>query len=518
MAETLTILKGVSINDDGQVSMDLREWSIEDIVSTMSKVFDSLIAVSAITKGDEKAYLEADDSVMRIKNQFKSQFVSLGIEKHILKGGLRSHLDVGIEGADKVLGGGIPKGNTILLLGPPGSEKYLFAYQYIIQGLRDGSACLISTSVTDHKGMKNNLSKLKIKPSTFEGQGLLKTIDWYSYKKENLVGVEDDGNVFRASKDITNLDIAIGSAVNKLSFAPTKRAMLDIISPALNIYDHSMVIEFVQKEKNLLKTKGFTTLLVVESGAHDERTLSTLKHLSDGVLIIEKGSKGQLTFKVEALSGMKFDQKAHRIKVTKKGLEIISNVKDESSILQDLQEIPAIDKITAEKLIEAGFTSMEKLEKAKKSELESVTGIDANVSNKIYEYIHSVEYSKKIIERKSQNWVRKGLQFIGKKEIDKGMQSFQRAIEIHPKNSSAWLEMARLLYNEGSKDDSRKCFDKALEIDPTLAKEWFDKTEVQEAGWGCPVCGFYIKEENIECPECGVIFSVEERESQRDQI
>ena len=53
------------------------------------------------------------------------------------------------------------------------------------------------------------MSKLKIKPSTFEERGHLKTVDWYSYKKQNIVGVEDDGAVLRASKDIINLDIAI---------------------------------------------------------------------------------------------------------------------------------------------------------------------------------------------------------------------------------------------------------------------------------------------------------------------
>ncbi len=177
MAETLAILKGVTIDDSGQSSMDFRDWSIEDIVMTMCKVFDSLIEVSAITKGDEEAYEQAKESVLRIKKQFKTQFESFGIEKHILKGGMREVLDCGVRGVDKILGGGIPKGNTILLLGPPGSEKYIFAYQFIIQGLREGASCLVTTSVTDHTGLKNNLSKLKIKPSTFENNGNLKTVD-----------------------------------------------------------------------------------------------------------------------------------------------------------------------------------------------------------------------------------------------------------------------------------------------------------------------------------------------------
>ena len=518
MRETLDILKGVRVEASGQTSMDLRDWTIEDIVMTLTKVFDSLIAVSAITKGDEQAYEEAYKTVIKIKGQFRSQFISFGIDKHILKGGLRTDITAGIGGLDKILGGGIPKGSTILLLGPPGSEKYIFAYQYIIQGLRDGASCLITTSVTDHIGLKNNLSKLKIKPSTFEEKGHLKTVDWYSYKKQNIVGVEDDGAVLRASKDITNLDIAIGAAVNGLAFAPTKRGVLDIISPALNIYDHSSVIEFIQKEKTLLKRKGFTTLLVVESGAHDDRTISTLKHLSEGVFVIEKVAKGGLSFRVEALSGARFDQSVHQLKVTKRGLEIITGARDEKAVIQDFFDIPAIDETIARRLYEFGFTNLEKLEKAKKTELTSIPGIDKTTVSKIYEYLHSVEYSKKIVERKSHVWVKKGLKFAAAKQMDKAIQSFQRAIEIDPKNSESWFEMARLLYDEGNLDDARTCFDKAVDIDPSISGKWFDTTQAQETGWSCPVCGFLMEEENVDCPGCGVVFTMEERKTQREEI
>lgn len=516
MAETLAILKGVTIDDSGQASMDLRDWSIEDIVMTICKVFDSLIEVSAITKGDEEAYEQAKGSVLRIKKQFKAQFESFDIEKHILKGGMREVLDCGIGGVDKILGGGIPKGNTILLLGPPGSEKYIFAYQFVIQGLREGASCLVTTSVTDHTGLKNNLSKLKIKPSTFESKGHLKTVDWYTYKKKNVVGVEDDGNVYWVSKDITNLDIAIGAAINKLSFAPTRRAMLDIISPALNIYDQSSVIEFVQREKNLLKKNGFTTMLVVESGAHDERTISTLKHLSDGVLVLEKGGKGKLTFKVEALSGMKFNQKTHQVKVTKKGLEIVSGGADEGTVLKDFLEIPAINKNMAKKLYDFGFNTLDKLEKAKKTDLTQVSGVNKATADNIYEYVHSVEYSKKIVERKSQVWLRKGMEFAKAGNVDKSMQSFQRAIEIDTKNSAAWFEMARLLYDAENVDDARQCFEKAVALDPGLSSKWFDEAEAAEAGWGCPVCGYSIGEEMVDCPSCGISFTIDERKNLRE--
>ncbi|MCK5039064.1 MAG: tetratricopeptide repeat protein, partial [Thermoplasmata archaeon] len=270
--------------------------------------------------------------------------------------------------------------------------------------------------------------------------------------------------------------------------------------------------------KTLLKRNGFTTLLVVESGAHDERTISTLKHLSEGVFIIEKGDKGALSFRVEALSGARFDQKEHQLKATKRGLEILTGSRDEKTVLKDFLEIPAIDETIARRLYEFGFTNLEKLEKAKKTELTSIPGIDKTTVSKIYEYVHSVEYSKKIIERKSQVWVKRGVKFASSKQMDKAIQSFQRAIEIDPKNSESWFEMARLLYDDGSLDDARTCFDKAVDIEPSLSGKWFDTSQVQEIGWSCPVCGYSIKEENVDCPGCGIVFTMEERKSQREEV
>ena len=40
----------------------------------------------------------------------------------------------GIEGLDKMLNGGIPKGNSVLLYGGPGSGKTICSVQFILEG------------------------------------------------------------------------------------------------------------------------------------------------------------------------------------------------------------------------------------------------------------------------------------------------------------------------------------------------------------------------------------------------
>jgi len=53
---------------------------------------------------------------------------SLGMEK----------IDSGIEGFDKLLYGGIPKGRAYLVSGEPGTGKTIFSLQYLLEGIKQG--------------------------------------------------------------------------------------------------------------------------------------------------------------------------------------------------------------------------------------------------------------------------------------------------------------------------------------------------------------------------------------------
>ena len=97
---------------------------------------------------------------------------------------------------------------------------------------------------------------------------------------------------------------------------------------------------------------------------------------------------------------------------------------------------------------------------------------------------------------------------------NKAIQSFQRAIEIDPNNAEAWFEMAQLLYGEGNTEDARACFDKAASINPGYAGKWFGDEE-DVGGLKCPVCGIGLAGEVVDCPGCGVVFTLAERQKLR---
>ena len=44
---------------------------------------------------------------------------------------------IGITGFDEISGGGLPRSRTTLLVGGPGSDKTLFALQFLVHGAQD---------------------------------------------------------------------------------------------------------------------------------------------------------------------------------------------------------------------------------------------------------------------------------------------------------------------------------------------------------------------------------------------
>ncbi|MCE9531938.1 MAG: AAA family ATPase [Planctomycetes bacterium] len=56
----------------------------------------------------------------------------------------RQRLPCGVAGFDDMLGGGIPEGDSLLVAGPSGSGKSVFATQFIAEGLRRGEAGIVA--------------------------------------------------------------------------------------------------------------------------------------------------------------------------------------------------------------------------------------------------------------------------------------------------------------------------------------------------------------------------------------
>jgi len=68
----------------------------------------------------------------------------------------------GVAGFDGLVRGGFPLGASIVLQGPPGNEKDVFAYEFLAEGLRSGAAALIALSSTSPEQFLESLSKFGV--------------------------------------------------------------------------------------------------------------------------------------------------------------------------------------------------------------------------------------------------------------------------------------------------------------------------------------------------------------------
>jgi KaiC/GvpD/RAD55 family RecA-like ATPase len=474
LRKILPILEGVEVDNTGKVSLNLHNWDAETIVKEMSIVYDSLIEIDAFTEGGEIAFQKARESLENVQKQFSGPYSRLKINDYILRGLLRGNLTTGIAGMDVLLDGGIPDQNLVLLLGPPGSEKFHFAFQYLAEGLRKGDAGVIAVSSISIKEAKSRLTQLKVNISSCEKKDILKFVDWYTQKSKANIGMEERDAVFLPSKDIANLDIALMASLEKLEFSPTKRGIFDLITSALNAYDISEVTEFLQRQKTRLKRAGITSLFIVEQGAHDERILATLKHISDGVIIISKDKDGAIFIQVESMENSKFDSSKHAVQLSRKGLAVVEEFVDETGTISDFCTILGVDREIARNLIDAGFTDLEKLNLAEREELIEVQGITDEICTTILEYMGSVDYSHRVLSKKSEKWLKRGIEQAAAGIIDKAKMSLNRAIEIDYVNTKAWLELSKIYYEEGNEEESRKCYGKAVSIDPNVSASWLE--------------------------------------------
>ncbi|MCK5024885.1 MAG: hypothetical protein KAR56_04640, partial [Thermoplasmata archaeon] len=208
LKEEQPMLSNLEIGEDGKASINIINTSEAKMVQTLSRAFDYLIDVIAFSKGQEAAFADAKAIVTAVMRQFKEPFDRLNIKNHILKGSMAGTISSGMKEMDDILGNGYPCSDMILLIGPSGTAKYHFAYQFLSDGLNRGGAGLAVLSSMSIKEMRERLSKLRVNVISCEAKSRLKTVDWYTQRSRPVIGLEENGPILVASKDIANLDIA----------------------------------------------------------------------------------------------------------------------------------------------------------------------------------------------------------------------------------------------------------------------------------------------------------------------
>ncbi|HII39843.1 MAG TPA: hypothetical protein HA326_01330, partial [Thermoplasmata archaeon] len=198
----------------------------------------------------------------------------------------------GIAGFDALVQGGLPPETSLILQGPPGQEKLAFALAFLAEGLRTGGSGLVVVSSQSAESLLRDLRRYGVDVERVVKEDRLRIVDWFSWGEETVTDVEERGAVVRSSVDLTNAGAAVSRGIAALRGDGPRRAFVEMLSPAMNVYEAGQVYAFAQSTKRKFDRFHFTALFLLENEMHSAAVLTTLHQPFDGVIEIERSRSG----------------------------------------------------------------------------------------------------------------------------------------------------------------------------------------------------------------------------------
>ena len=226
-------------------------------------------------------------------------------------------LKTGIQGLDEMLGGGIPQGHIVAVLGPPGTGKSTFALQFIHAGLKDNENCVyLSLEESEVNVIKTaTVFNLDLRP-------------YINDKKLALIHLSTP-----------NLKAAIDRVENDLpelfKLFHVKRLAIDSITLYEMIHDsESKRRDHLFNFSEIIKEAGITAIMTSEVSKDNPyySRYGLIEYIADGVIILRQAREEDMgaVITVIEVSKMRHIDHSKEIKpynITTNGIEVHSGSK-----------------------------------------------------------------------------------------------------------------------------------------------------------------------------------------------
>src|SRR5437588_2624038 len=183
----------------------------------------------------------------------------------------------GFQHLEQMIGGPLPRGASMLLLGDAGSGKTILSYQLLHDELESARLCALLSYDAFPEDVQARMTEFGWDIISHLRKGRLKIIDCYS----GLAG-QDEGAI-KDPSDLTELNIQITSFIAKANGGPVT-VVLDSLTPIFNGVDEKQAINFIQTLSAKVKKTGGVFIETASKVAIPDDAAAKLRTMADGVI------------------------------------------------------------------------------------------------------------------------------------------------------------------------------------------------------------------------------------------
>src|SRR5213596_3898049 len=372
-----------------------------------------------------------------------------------------------------MVGGGLPVGSSVILQGPPGQEKLRFALTFLAEGLKSGGSGLVVVSSQSPDAVVADLRGLGVDLDAVTTENRLRIVDWYSWSEETILDIEEEGIVIRSSIDLTNLGVALSRAIAALPPDPARRAVIEMLSPAMNAYEVTQVYSFAQSAKKKFDRNGFTSLVLLEKDMHSGPEITTLLQPFDGVIEVERIRTGDRIFRKVGVLHLKDtapDPTFWILEMTESGMRVVRETTKPS---------PASSVGPAE-----GAVLESQEERARRlSLIMQIASERLKMNPKDSDALFAMAAAQATLD-----------------DPRAALQSLDRLAELDPAYPGLWVLKTKLHARLGEADRARQSRLRADQVE-------LPETKGAVSTVPCPMCDAPVADDATACGNCGVKFA-----------
>ena len=227
-------------------------------------------------------------------------------------------VETGIIGLDRIIGGGLPRGRTILVAGPAGAGKSTFGVQFLYHGIVSGGESGIFVSFDEHPvHVREECLNFGWNLNDLEKDNLLVLIDGFSPRAG--VGSEEK---YQTPVDVDELITQL-EVIDKTS---AERVVIDSITAlALSMASEQQIRRQILKLSAVMSSLECTTILTSEMRGGEVSRFGVEEFMSQGVIILNYEYLNNIAIRslnIRKMRGLKHEMIERPLSITSNGIEV----------------------------------------------------------------------------------------------------------------------------------------------------------------------------------------------------